>query len=252
MAIGAVTEEIAENLEEAAVATRMIDSRAVGFFLGGAVVGAAVGFYFGHRWNREKIKAEAFKESQEELDKIRENFAQRSIGAQPKPSIEEVVEEKGYSVEERPLKPPVPLTDPRGAHLGSAHAPRTEDGEKNKYDGWSYPYELAQRNIHVPHVIHQDEFAGNENEYQQTTYTYYAGDDILTDTDDTVINNRENLIGPPENLQRFGHGTDDENVLYIRNADLELEFEICRTPKSYEEEVLGIENRAGLEDDEPN
>ena len=32
-------------------------------------MGAAVGFYFGYRWNREKIKAEAFKESEEEIDK---------------------------------------------------------------------------------------------------------------------------------------------------------------------------------------
>lgn len=250
MAIGAVTEEIAENLEEAAVATRMIDAKAVGYFLGGVGVGVVIGFYFGHRWNREKIKAEAFKESEAELQKIREVYQQRTVAAQPKPPVEELVEERGYSgevIEERPLPAPVPI------HEGFTQVgpKRTADGEKSKYDGWSYPFELSQRMAGHPHIIHQDEFSGNETGFSQTTYTYYAADDVLTDTDDTVINNRQNIIGIEDNLLKFGHGTDDENVLYIRNADLQLEIEICRTPKSYEEEVLGVENRAGLEDDDP-
>lgn len=243
MATGALIEEVADNLEEAAEVTRRINPSAVSYFLGGVVVGAAVGFYFGYRWNKEKIKAEILKEAEVEIAEIREVYRQKTTAAQPKPSVDEVIEEKGYSaiqLEERPLKPPVPLVQEPFTRSKEPFAKRTEDGEKDKHDGWSFPYELSQRGSQRIYIIHQDEFTTNETEYQQATYTYYAGDNVLTDEHDTVLDNRENLIGDPVHLTRFGHGTDDDNVLYIRNVQLELEFEICRTPKSYEEEVLGL------------
>lgn len=271
MATGALTEqvieEVAENLEEAAAVTRRIDARAVSFFTGGLGVGFAIGFFFGYRFNREKIKAEAFKASEEEVDKIREDYQRRTVAAQPKPSVEDVIEERGYSrmVEEeeveRPLKPPVPIS---GFPFAPSKEPkRTADGEKSKDDGWNYPTELARRTPDRPYIIHQDEFHLNESGYQQVTYSYWAGDDVLTDEDETIINNRENLIGV-DVLNHWGHGSDDFNVLHVRNSQLELEFEICRTPKSYEEEVLGLEHsdetsyekmrqrRERFTDDEPN
>ena len=68
-----VVEEVAENLEEAAEVTRQQSIPELSDFLvGGFAVGVAVGFYFGHRWNKEKIRAEAFKKSEEEVEKIRE------------------------------------------------------------------------------------------------------------------------------------------------------------------------------------
>jgi hypothetical protein len=49
---------------------------------------------------------------------------------------------------------------------------------------------------------------------------------------------------------RFGHGSKDPNVVYIRNPRLEMEMEILRDPSSYEKEVLGetIEKRAQTAD----
>ena len=257
MATGALIEEVADNLEEAAEVTRRLNPSSISFFLGGAAVGAAVGFYFGYRWNKKKIRAEVLKEAEAEIEEVREIYRQKTIGkvVTDKPSLDDVVQDKGYSpaveVPERPTRPSVPVQEPPAMqphvrpyqHFAPSKEPfakRTEDGEKDKSEGWSYPYELSQRASQQMYIIHQDEFTTNETQYQQTTYTYYAGDDVLTDEHDTVLNNRENLIGDPDHLTRFGHGTDDLNVLYIRNVQLELEFEICRTPKSYEEEVLGL------------
>lgn len=241
-AIEAVAEEIAENLEEAAAVTRGINGKSVGLVLGGALVGAAVGFYFGYRFNREKIRAEAFKESEAEVDKIREVYMQKTVAAQEKPTIEEVIEERGYSTKidtsvvgppgpgERPLKPPVPI-----------HEPLTVIPEpKSKDFGWDYPTELAARTPEVPYIIHQDEFRESVDGYSQVTYTYYAGDDVLVDTDERPLPHADIIVG--QGNLRWGHGADDIDVVFVRNEKLELDMEICRSPKSYEEEVLGLEH----------
>jgi hypothetical protein len=228
-----VAEEVATNLEEIAEVTRRIDTRAVGYIFGGMVIGASLGFYFGHRWNREKIKAEAFQQSEEEVDRIREQYRLRELARTEKPSAEEIIEERGYSVAApRPLPPPVPISPTR---IGPVIE---DDAPKGKDDGWNYGWELANRSPDKPYVIHQDEFHGQEAPgYTQTAYTYYEVDDVLVDTDDTPLS-QEDTIGGPENL-KWGHGTDDIDVVFIRNDRLELEIEVCRLSKSYEEEVLG-------------
>lgn len=234
-----VVEEVAENLEEAASAVRRINAGAVGYVLGGICIGVGIGFVLGQRWRKERLKAEIYDKSEEEVDKIREYYAQST--RTEKPDLEEIVQEKGYSdlanaidEVERPLPPPVPVDPAQRIH-------RTEAAERDKYDGWSYPYELARRNWKSPHIIHQDEFfSKEETPYEKTEYIYYAGDDKLVDTDTTVLLNRENLIGT-DALLNFGHGTDDANIVYVRNPVLELDIEIVRHDGTYEEEVLGLE-----------
>jgi hypothetical protein len=225
----AVAEEVATNLEEIAEVTRRIDGRAVSFLLGGVVLGIPVGFYFGYRWNKEKIRAEAFQQSDEEIEQVKEMFRLRDVARSEKPTVQQVIEERGYSTKsERPLAAPVPIS------LAPAIPPPVAEP---KEDGWDYPYELAQRSPEQPYVIHQDEFKGTESGYSQTTYTYYEVDDVLTNTDDTPVPNGDIVVGQ-DNL-KWGHGTDDPDVVFVRNDKLELEMEICRVPKSYEEEVLG-------------
>lgn len=246
-----VVEEVATNLEEAAVAVRLIDTKAVGFMIVGLGVGLSVGFFIGYRYNREKLRAEAFRQSEEEVDKIREMYRESRVIESPKPDLEEIVEERGYSTtgktfEEkvRPLKPPVPVLPD-----ASVEPIVDEKKEKDKDTDWSYPYELSQRSPNTPYIIHQDEFFGDESGYPHVTYTYYVGDDILADEDETVLNNRVTLIGPAEHLTRFGHGADDPNSLYIRNSHLEIEIEIVRDPGTYRQEVQGLEDETRNETD---
>lgn len=257
MAAEAVIEEVAENLEEAAAATRKLNVTGIGFFFGGIAVGAAVGFYFGHRWNREKIKAEAFKEAELEILEVREFYRKQlrddttDVKIVPnKPELEDIVEERGYSGEvveevviERPLRPPVPVQEPppvlpKRDFTPSGVAKRHADREKDKMEGWDYEAEVAMRIPTQPYIIHQDEFAQNEPEYSQVTYTYYAADNVLTDEDEEKIRNPDQFVGV-KNLQNFGHGADDYHVLYIRNERLEIDFEVCLLAASYAETVQG-------------
>ena len=247
-----VIEEVASNLEEASQAVRMLNPKALTFLAAGIIMGGSIGLMIGRRWGRESIKAEAFKQSEEEITKIREYYAR-----QEKPPLEEVIIEKGYEGEiqtsppERPLPPPVPnvseakselqKVDPQTVVEKITKVYRTEEAQKDKHDGWSYPYELSQRDFGAPHIIHQDEYTTNETGYNQTTYMYYEGDDVLADSDDTVLFNRENLIGQRA-LEKFGHGSDDRNYVFVRNPELELEMEIIRVPGRYEVEVQGLDD----------
>jgi hypothetical protein len=225
MAIDTVVEEVADNLEEIAEATRRVDTKAIGFFLGGAAVGIAIGFYFGHRWNKEKLKAEAFEESKAEVDMIREVYQQKIKAAEPKPTIDEVVEEKGYG--ERPLPAPVPVYEP----------PMVVTIEPPE-DVWEWEKELDSRTQDAPYVIHQEEFMKQEKGYLQVAYTYYAIDDVLADEDDHPVPHGDLIVGL-DNL-KFGHGTDDDDVVFVRNDEQERDMEICRVQKSFEQEVLGL------------
>lgn len=266
MAIDVVANEVAANLEEAAAATRGIDTRVVSAFTGGIVFGALLGFYFGYRYNREKIKAEAFEESQAEVTKIREAYrseysrgsddpvpsdpanAGRYVKREAKPSVEEIVEKRGYSTrveeEERPLRAPVPMSPtPERVVTPPVVIPPEETAqvtdEIRSHDVWNWQREKKMRNPNFPYIIHENEFSESDVGYTQTTYTLYAGDNVLVDTNDQPLDNVNAIVGLG-NL-RFGHGSQDEDVVHVRNDKLELEMEITRVPGSYAEDVIGLD-----------
>lgn len=108
-------------------------------------------------------------------------------------------------------------------------------------DHWDYNSELTRRSPLRPYVIHVDERA--ESVYVEATYTYYDIDDVLCNEGDEVIapgTERETLVGEA-NLNLFGHGSLDANVVYIRNDRLEMDLEIIRSANSYAEEVHGFD-----------
>ena len=246
-----VAENVAENLEGAAVVTRegaavvarKINPKSIGYSLVGLGIGVAVGFVIGYRWNRAKIRAEAFKESEEEVEKIRTMYRDSMKVVVEKPALDDVIEDKGYGnvpvVEERarPTRPPVPA--------GPAPEPDIPkvviDMSKSKDDGWDFEAELASRSVDHPYIIHQDEFNENSTGYRQETLTWYAGDDVLTDEQEEPIDKPDELVDL-NHMSRFGHGSDDFNVLFVRNDQVQMEYEICRMPTSYEEEVKGLTN----------
>lgn len=101
---------------------------------------------------------------------------------------------------------------------------------------WSYAQEIKKRSPSEPYIIHQDEFFSDEKGYTQSSFTYYAGDNIMNDEDDTPVYNHEGVVGS----LIFGHGSDDPNVVYVRNEKLKAEYEISFDPGLYSVEVLGL------------
>jgi hypothetical protein len=112
-------------------------------------------------------------------------------------------------------------------------------------DGFDYEVELARRSSDRPYVITHDEYYENELDYEQTDLTYYEKDDTLVDPRDMPIPDEDQIVGS-DNLTRFGHGSKDENVVYVRNDRIKVDFEISRSVGSYAQEVLGFDAEDGL------
>lgn len=99
--------------------------------------------------------------------------------------------------------------------------------------------EQENRQSGEPYVITVDEWGDGEFDWPQQNLAYFEGDDVLVDEKDDVVDDADKLVGIV-NLTRFGHGSNDSNVVYIRNPQLEMEFEITRNWGEYAKQVLGF------------
>lgn len=106
---------------------------------------------------------------------------------------------------------------------------------------WDYRLEIADREANPgrPYVISFDEFNENSLNHEQSTLAYYAEDDTLVDERDQPIDNVDYTIGD-DSLTRFGHGSNDGKIVYVRNENISMDFEVIRSEGSYSREVLGI------------
>lgn len=79
-----------------------------------------------------------------------------------------------------------------------------------------------------PRIISYEEFESSD--FEEIALTYYA-DNVLTDDDDEVIDNTNEIIGDIDILHEFA----DKNCVYVENDKLETIYEICRDNRKYSE-----------------
>jgi hypothetical protein len=112
-----------------------------------------------------------------------------------------------------------------------------EEGEHwnpEENDDWDYTEEVQSRSSDRPYIIHRDEYFGNEMEFEQSTLTYYKGDNILCDDLDVPVYQPEKVVGP----LKFGHGSLDPSIVYIRNEELQGEYEVLLEYGTFEDVIL--------------
>jgi len=206
-----VVEELADQIEEVAEVTRRLAGRDWGFMGVGVGIGLVAGVAIGWYVAEKRLSTKYQKLAEDTIEEIRSNYQdwkkEKEEDKPEKPPLEEVVEELGYSEEE------------------------------SEEFVWDQDLEVSKRTKRFPYVIHLDEYKGNESKYDQIVYTYFEGDDVLSDVNDNVA--VPEIVGA-ENLQRFGHGSGDKDIVYIRNDALTVEICIHRSPNSYAEVVHGF------------
>lgn len=217
-----------------------------GAAVGGVVVAAALD---------RKYKTKYAQIADDEIESVKDHYRmmemdllteQKKIAGQPKPDLDKINEH---------------LKDRAKAELiseGEGYIQREDtEGEEseeieaeNAFDRpplppWEYDREVASRTNEFPYIMHFEEFQQSECSHQ-LTITYFEGDDVLVDESDEVITKKDEVVGM-DNLGKFGHGSNDPNVVYVRNPKLDVEYEILLHKGHYAKEILGLEEEPNLE-----
>jgi hypothetical protein len=119
----------------------------------------------------------------------------------------------------------------------SVEPPQQNIFEAQPKDVWDFSKEIASRDGKSLYIIHYDERGESGNE--EVTLTYYAGDDVLCDAQDKVVEDVDKVVGE-ENLDKFGHGSNDPVIVYVRNENLSIDIEVVKSEQTYAEEVHGF------------
>lgn len=202
-------------------------------------IGFGVGYIIGRRQKYElHVVPEGIDMSMkiDELAKMREN--QNSAKPEPVVVDEEVYKEivKEDVVEDTISKPQETVIEIVSDPVEEVEV-ITHNIFANDDSDWNYEEEKRRRSVEIPYILHKDEFFAQEKNYSQTTLTFYAGDQILCDEENQPIYNVSQVIGD----LKFGHGSGDPNVVYIRNDKRRAEYEVFNDPGLYTSEVLGME-----------
>lgn len=196
---------------------------------GSLAVGVAIGFYIGKSQTSEVIHVRNKLNDESDVEdkpKVGTRLIENETEMDEEPvedntEVDEEPVEDETEVDEEPIEDETEMENIFSDSLAS---------------GWNYDTEIASRSPDAPYVIHRDEFFDDDTGMSQTTLMYYAGDDILTDSEDTPIYGYEGIVG----TLQFGHGSDDANTFYVRNDKLKAEYEILRDPGFFSEIILGL------------
>lgn len=250
-----VVETAVPNVVETIEAFKTNKALVVGVAIVAAAAGAAVGYYVAEKRLRTKYDEILA----DQIEQARAFYA--TLNKADYPSPEDLVKERqpqAVAAAEALETYKGGITDPRGDIVespedGTLMIRRTEevevqshnifvDGKPINGDDWDQDAEESSRTPGAPYVITQEEFFENETNYEQMQMTYYAGDDVLVDEDSKeMLQNSDAVVGD-DNLTRFGHGSKDKHIVYIRNDEKQLEFEIARSHGKYSKEVLGLDD----------
>ena len=244
-------EEVEEKTRQVA---RTLTANRIGFYALGMGVGAITGYFVAKR----RLETKYAKIADDDINEIREHYQAkaRALEAEAaKRPVDEIVKERGYSSPDEETSPPPMAIQPPMRVIESedeaAGEPPDIPGEdepesRNLFEEaqvtheWDWHEERRHRHPDIPYVIHADERFEVEA-YSEVTLTYYDGDGVLCNDRDEIVDPHDidRLVGE-KNLERFGHGSGDAAIVFIRNDPLEIIYEVIKSPNSYAEEVHGF------------
>lgn len=131
--------------------------------------------------------------------------------------------ESKTSYKKPPLKEYVKMVENNG------YAPKThvEEVEEEIANG-----EWDDKDVYEPFIIRPDEY-GELHAYETLSLNYYA-DGVLTDELDNPIEDVESLV-PADFADHFGEY--DDNAVFVRNDNLECDYEILRDLRKFTDVV---------------
>lgn len=258
-----MADDVAEQASDVAELARGADSGRLGLAFGALLLGAGIGGGVTFLLTRRKLELKYQQVAEEEIASMREHYLARTQaleGEAAKSELAEIIAEKGYTAPDAPAEgPPMAVQPPEAVTDAADDSEMAEDdveganGVKSRNvfrdqaargpvapDEWDWEAERSRRKDDVPYVIHRDERYEAEG-YSTESLTYYEQDDVVCNDRDEIMDpaTRDTLLGE-DNLSKFGHGSGDPAIVYIQNDELEIVYEVVRSPNSYAEEVHGL------------
>lgn len=248
-----VVGEVKDHAEEIEQAIRALNKMRVKYYAIGMTVGGAIGAVVAFRVAYKKAELKYEKIADTEIAEMRQHYREKRQALEAevaKRPLSEIVEEQGYSsTNAKTDTPPMAIQPPSLVMAKDEENEQTEEEApevRNIFKDaevtheWDYQRELRNRTPDAPYVIHYDERHEMQG-YTDVTLTWYELDNVVANDDDEVMDpdERDSIIGR-ETLNRFGHGSNDAAIVFVRNDKLEIIFEICRSPNSFAEEVHGF------------
>lgn len=184
----------------------------------------AVGAAFGSAVTYKVVKTKYERIAQEEIDSVKEAFADRLE------NLQEQIDD--YSTADEAEEWMDRAKQINWSDLEDIEEEPDED--LNEYarvlDKYTKEEGGAKDMENRPYVISPYDF-GELDGYSQVELTYYA-DDILEDEDYNIVNDRDELIGA-SSLFTFGEYEDD--AVFVRNDRLRADFQILKDYRTYAE-----------------
>jgi hypothetical protein len=261
--VAEVAEEVAEQATHIAEVSRGVSKQAFRFGFGGFVVGAGLSGGLTYFLLKRKLEKQYSEQAAEEVAEMAQHYRDKmtsldGTAVKNSTTVEDIVREKGYAKPDpRPTQPPMAVVPPSAVVEAAEDkeqrdpapppapvpVPETRNAFKEFGDDardeaeWDYHKERSRRSPLRPYVIHIDE-RDEGHSYEGVMYTYFEEDDVLLNEREEIMDagDRERVVGE-SNLERFGHGVDDPDCVYIRNDQLSMIIEITRTHGSYEQEM---------------
>jgi hypothetical protein len=259
-----VAGEVSDQAEIAEQTIRALNRAKVSYAVGGWLLGAATGAFFAYKFAYSRAETKYSKISDDAISEMRRHYQEKTRAVEAKEAkrpVGEIVKERGYSPSEKETPPPMAVQPPTPSRVieaedeaageppdipGEDEPPArnifVQDGVEDPEFEWDWHEERRGRSPDNPYVIHVDEKYDDASQgYDIITVTYYEGDDVLCNDRDEVIGHadRAELIGEG-NLLRFGHGSGDPVIVYVRNDKVEIIYEVIRSPHKFAEEVHGF------------
>lgn len=202
--------------------------------LAGAAASAAVALKYFEKKYRE-ISDEEIAEAKEFYQRTYKvgEFATPQLAAKALGVEEHLMIDAAEALERYQSREPEAPAAPEGTHEISKNV-FTDVDVDDEFDP-----AMQERDPAFPYVISYEEFREGAEEFNQVTMTYYEPDGVLTDDRDDVVEDEDAMVGD-ENLTKFGVGSQDHNIVYVRNERLELDMCIEKSRNSYATHVAGL------------
>lgn len=177
---------------------------------------------------------------QEEIESIRETLAPH-LSSRRETTAVRATELEEDEIDQETKKDSKILNIERKRHNRIARRYNTtsdEEQEASDLEHEKMSHDANQVNSDHPYVITLEQFSEEMVNFDKLTIYYYEDDGTLADENEEIISDETYIVGD-EALIMFGEGSDDPEIVYVRNEKLMSDYEVIRLSKSYKDEVLG-------------